>query len=81
MKPVIEDATVLVLDDPSINGQAILAIGKNGAVFLASPNGGQAIFVKLPELRAYFEIHKHVMGEETARIGLAAINKFEREAS
>lgn len=52
-KPILRDATVFVVNDYEIGGQGLLAVSREGALFVATP-GSQVIAIELDKLEEYF---------------------------
>jgi hypothetical protein len=78
-KPILKNATVIIVDDPAIGGQGLLAINKERALFVAHP-GSAVITIELPTLKLHLETNRIAYGQ-VADAGLAALDEIEREAS
>jgi hypothetical protein len=70
LKSIMKNATVIVLDDPASNMQTLLAVGREGSMFLS---GGSVMSTSLAELRKLFEANEQV---ENVDLILAEIDRM-----
>jgi len=78
-KPVMKNATVIVCDDPVLDGQVMIAISRDGAFALAGPRDS-ARFIPLEELKMLL-MNGPIAGDEMKAVALAAIEEAQRQES